>query len=272
MNHYTTLAVSPRASMEEIRQAYREAVKKYHPDRHPDTPERYEEQFKQVQAAYAVLSDPIQRSQYDYRMGFSYQTPPQSERVRKPPQPEASPMPPSQTVRAKTDSVWQVWRHELRYALLLLLGSVGFGVLFVLTAPAYLRAKLAAFFVLLALLMPAWRLFHLHYRRATLEVRFRKRTESLIFFSKFGLRNRWFKREVKVKNIGYAYGKEPNGEELVRTLRVYQFTLQGNRRIFEELCVLRPDPNLWTPERIGQLASLLSQVAAYRRKQTTPKP
>src|SRR5919199_3068020 len=61
---YDTLGVSKTASQDEIKKAYRKLVRQYHPDKNPgDT--SAEERFKEVQAAYDVLSDPEKRKQYD---------------------------------------------------------------------------------------------------------------------------------------------------------------------------------------------------------------
>ncbi|WP_457598889.1 DnaJ domain-containing protein, partial [Hydrogenimonas sp.] len=59
---YETLGVSENASAEEIKRAYRKLARKYHPDINKD-PEA-EEKFKEINAAYEVLSDPEKKKQY----------------------------------------------------------------------------------------------------------------------------------------------------------------------------------------------------------------
>jgi curved DNA-binding protein len=60
---YETLGVSENASQSEIKKAYRQLAKKYHPDINK-TPEA-EEKFKEINAAYEVLGDEEKKAQYD---------------------------------------------------------------------------------------------------------------------------------------------------------------------------------------------------------------
>lgn len=60
---YETLDVAADASAEEIKKAYRRLARKYHPDINKDS--GAEEKFKEINAAYEILSDEQKRRQYD---------------------------------------------------------------------------------------------------------------------------------------------------------------------------------------------------------------
>ena len=65
---YATLGVQKKATPEELKKAYRKLARRYHPDRNPDD-KQAEARFKEVSAAYDVLSDPEKRKQYDSGTG-----------------------------------------------------------------------------------------------------------------------------------------------------------------------------------------------------------
>ena len=73
--HYDTLGVPRSASMEEIRRAYRQLARRLHPDRHlhspPDEAARAERRMREVNAAWAVLSDGEAKRRYDQALRAS---------------------------------------------------------------------------------------------------------------------------------------------------------------------------------------------------------
>ncbi len=63
---YQILGVGKDASQDDIKKAYRNLSKKYHPDLNPNNKEA-EEKFKKINEAYSILSEPNKRKQYDNR-------------------------------------------------------------------------------------------------------------------------------------------------------------------------------------------------------------
>jgi molecular chaperone DnaJ len=63
-DYYETLGLSPQASTEEIKKAYRQKALQFHPDRNPGSKES-EDNFKEAAEAYSVLGDAEKREIYD---------------------------------------------------------------------------------------------------------------------------------------------------------------------------------------------------------------
>ncbi len=63
-NLYQILGVKSTATNQELKKAYRQLAKKYHPDANPNN-KAAEEKFKEISEAYEVLSDESRRQKYD---------------------------------------------------------------------------------------------------------------------------------------------------------------------------------------------------------------
>lgn len=75
-NYYIILEVKNTASADEIKNAYRTLAKKYHPDKNIGN-KAAEEYFKEIQQAYAILSNPEKRKKYDLKSSYTTRTQPQ---------------------------------------------------------------------------------------------------------------------------------------------------------------------------------------------------
>lgn len=69
--HYDLLGLDPTASPQQIRRAYRDLSKLYHPDTTKLPPTVATEKFQQLNEAYATLSSPDRRLSYDQKIGYS---------------------------------------------------------------------------------------------------------------------------------------------------------------------------------------------------------
>ena len=88
-NYYKILGVALNASEVELKEAYRNLAKKYHPDINRSANSlKY---FQLVSLAYEVLSDPIKRKKYDLLMKYGVQLKPESEQEPKHPDPRYRP-------------------------------------------------------------------------------------------------------------------------------------------------------------------------------------
>ncbi|MEL6350551.1 MAG: J domain-containing protein [Cyanobacteria bacterium J06627_28] len=70
-NYYTLLGVAPNASAQDIRRAYRDLSKLYHPDTTELESAVATVKFQALNEAYATLSSPERRLTYDYKIGYS---------------------------------------------------------------------------------------------------------------------------------------------------------------------------------------------------------
>jgi len=70
-SYYDLLGVTPGASVQDIRRAYRELSKLYHPDTTQLPADEATEKFQALNEAYATLCNPDRRATYDLRQGYS---------------------------------------------------------------------------------------------------------------------------------------------------------------------------------------------------------
>lgn len=65
MTYYEKLGISKTATTEEIKEAYKALIKKYHPDVYQGDKSYAEKKTKEINVAYDILSDPIKKAEYD---------------------------------------------------------------------------------------------------------------------------------------------------------------------------------------------------------------
>lgn len=75
------LGVTPMASKDAIKKAYRELAKQYHPDVNPDLTVLSQEKMKEITEAYDVLTDADQRKEYDGQPQFKIRVPTEFHRL-----------------------------------------------------------------------------------------------------------------------------------------------------------------------------------------------
>ncbi len=68
-DHYKVLSIAPGASAQEIKRAFRRLAFQYHPDRNQADQET-NKRMQEINEAYATLSDPMKRREYDLPRGY----------------------------------------------------------------------------------------------------------------------------------------------------------------------------------------------------------
>jgi hypothetical protein len=109
--HYELLQLPVTASLQELRQAFRNLSKRYHPDTTTLPAPQAEESFRRLRQAYAVLSDPQSRKAYDAQL---------QQRTAAMVLPRVLPNPPQVPGRLRPDSVRRALSGGEWFALLLL--------------------------------------------------------------------------------------------------------------------------------------------------------
>ena len=71
VDYYKLLGIDPKAGPQEIKRAYLNQIKRWHPDKNPDRPAEAEEKTKILNQAYHVLGDEERRKNYDRMLRFT---------------------------------------------------------------------------------------------------------------------------------------------------------------------------------------------------------
>lgn len=72
-DYYKILDVPPVATLQEIKRSFRRLAQQYHPDKNAGS-QYADAQYREIQEAYKVLSDPRQREEYNYKRWFNRST------------------------------------------------------------------------------------------------------------------------------------------------------------------------------------------------------
>ena len=65
IGHYAMLGIDRQASEAEVKRAFHQLSRKWHPDKNPDAKEKADAIFKSIKEAYETLQDPVRRKRYD---------------------------------------------------------------------------------------------------------------------------------------------------------------------------------------------------------------
>jgi curved DNA-binding protein CbpA len=95
-DYFAILEITASAGEQEIRSAYRRLARRYHPDLHPERADG-EQRLKEINEAYAVLSDPGQRARYLQTRHVRIRVEPTSPPAAAPRRPPRQPVPPRST-------------------------------------------------------------------------------------------------------------------------------------------------------------------------------
>ena len=127
-NPYSILGVTPSADAEEIKAAYRDLVKRYHPDIFSTYLDKFRatKKMQEINEAYALLRDPLRRNQFDKNQATSFSKQ-EASRGRSSP-PRSSPPPRRKSSQPSDKPKWSQWAIFLGLFFLWAIVQEGFSV------------------------------------------------------------------------------------------------------------------------------------------------